>query len=98
MKPQLSARIRLLVKYLKTLFRVLKYGRRDFRYAHLVTPKWARASMRAENRFRRAMRRGDRPQIPIVKRGKLRRYVLLNGSLPALESVLEGLQNAISFT
>lgn len=92
-------RIRQLVKFLKTLFRVLKYGRRRHDgYDHLITPKWARASMRAENRFRRAMRNPNKPQIPFIKRWRVRNYVNAGGNLKALEYVIKGLQEASSFT
>jgi len=90
-------RIRLLINFLVTLYSVIKYGHRPKRYAHLITPKWARASMRTENRFRRAMKRPDKPQIPILKEWRLARYVALGGHMGALEAVVKQLTESSSY-
>ena len=85
--------VRRAVRWVKKLMR----GERSYNYEHLVTPKWARSHLRTENRFRRAMKRQHKPQIPILKRSKLAIYCRLYGSLPALTAAVTGLENASSF-
>ncbi len=53
--------------------------------------------MRTENRFRRAMKRPDKPQIPILKRWRLKRYVALGGHMGALEAVVKQLTDSSTY-
>jgi hypothetical protein len=86
----MKRRLKKLSKWLKSLLR----GKRDYRVEGLVTPKWARSSMRSDNRFRRAM---GRTQLPILKRWKLDRHVTLGGNLAVLREMVHKLETSHSY-
>jgi len=91
----MQSSLRKLVKFIRTLARTLRYGHRPSvqAIARHTTPKWARASMRSENRFKRAM---GRTQLPILKKWKLERYVKLNGHFDALVEAVTRIEETSS--